>query len=76
MGGDKNRNNVQAHVRKWTAGNYGRRNADESFVATLDKAMPEKEAQLLFVDFVKGTTVLEYGNCFTSVDARRIISWL
>jgi hypothetical protein len=75
-GGDENRNNVQAHVRKWKAGDYGKKKSDGSFVTTFDKAMTEKEAQLLFVDFVKGTTVLEYGSCYTSVDAMRIISWL
>ena len=75
-GGDENRNNVQAHVRKWKAGDYGKKKSDGSFVTTFDKAMTEKEAQLLFVDFVKGTTVLEYGSCYKSVDAMRIISWL
>ena len=75
-GGDENRNNVQAHVRKWKAGDYGKKKSDGSFVTTFEDEMPEKEAQLLVVDFVKGTTVLEYGSNYTSVDAMRIISWL
>ena len=56
-------------------GRRGQKNSDGSFVTTFDDEMDEKKAQLLFVDFVKGTTVLEYGSCYESVD-KRIISWL
>lgn len=74
--GNENCEDLLAHVRKWKKEDYGKKkNVDGSFVTTMDEEMDE-EAQRLFVDFVEGTKVLEYGSNYTSVDAMCIKSWL
>ena len=52
---------VEAVVRKWKARDYGEKNDDGSSVATMEQETDEKQEQRLFVEFVKGTTVLECG---------------